>query len=195
MTKSKKSTVKTVTIMIVLAGIIFCAFMYFMNQEDVGESVSGTDQTEVQKLLAKDFSKEYPPTAREVMKRYARILKCIYSGEVTTEEVAQLGELILGLYSEELLAVNPYDSYIKELQNEVEEYSQANRVVISYMVDSGNNTVTWTKDGVDYSRILATFTTQEDTIFNKSSEEFVLKLDEEGRWKIVGWRIVDKEDL
>ena len=194
MTKSKKSTVKTVTIMIVLAGIIFCAFMYFMNREDA-ESVSGTEQTEVEKLLAKDFSKEYPPTAREVMKRYARILKCIYSGEVSTDEVAQLGELILGLYSEELLAANPYESYMKELQNEVEEYSEANRVVISYMVDSGDNTITWTKDGIDYSRILATFTTQEDTIFNKSSEEFVLKLDEEGRWKIVGWRIVDKEDL
>ena len=194
MTKSKKSTVKTVTIMIVLAGIIFCAFMYFINREDT-DSIAETEQSEVEKLLAKDFSKEYPPTAREVVKRFARILKCIYSGEVTTDEVTQLGELILGLYSEELLAVNPYDSYIEQLLNEVEEYSDANRVVISYMVDSGDNTVTWKKDGVDYSRILATFTTQEETIFNKSSEEFVLKLDEDGHWKIVGWRIVDKEDL
>lgn len=195
MTKSKKSTVKTITIMIILAGVIFCAFMYFTNRKEDAKSEQAVQQSEVEKLLAKDFGKEYPPTAREVVKRFARIVKCIYSEDLTTDEVTQLGELVLGLYSQELSDANPYDDYIEQLHSEVKEYEKLGKTVISYVVDSGNNTVTWTEDGVDYSRVLATFTTQEGTIFNKSAEEFVLKSDEEGQWKIVGWRLVDKEDL
>lgn len=193
MKRSKKSTVNTIIVMIVLAGLIFCAFMYITNKEDKEKVEVAVEQTEVEKLLAKD--NVYPPTPREVLKRYCRILKCIYSGETTDEEVASLGEQVLNLYSDELLEKNPHDDYMNQLTGEVISYREGKKTVDSYAIDSGDNVITWKENEKEYARILAVFTLKEDSSYVKTCEEFLLEKNESGQWKIVGWRLADKEDL
>ncbi|MDD5937268.1 MAG: hypothetical protein PUC65_17155 [Clostridiales bacterium] len=195
MTHSKKSTFKTIVTMSIIVCLIFGAFVYFSNRKDADHSEIAVEQTEVEKLLSKDTTDKYPPTAREVIKRYSRILKCIHGEKLSETEIKSLGEVILNLYSEELLANNPHDEYMESLLEEVKEYHDLKKEVVSYAIDSGNNVVTWTMDGVEYSRILATYTIKEGSSYNKTCEEFVLKKNQDDQWKILGWRLADKEDM
>ena len=84
---------------------------------------------------------------------------------------------------------------MESLLEEVKEYHDLKKEVVSYAIDSGNNVVTWTMDGVEYSRILATYTIKEGSSYNKTCEEFVLKKNQDDQWKILGWRLADKEDM
>lgn len=195
MTHSKKSSIKTILTMIIIVCIIFGAFVYFSNRKDEDHSEIAVEQTEAEKLLDKDTVEDYPPTAREVVKRYSRILKCIHGDELSTQQTKALGEEVLALYDGELLEQNPKDQYLDNLLNEIEEYKAVNRTVVSYAIDSGDNAVNWTKDGVDYSRILATYTLKEGSSYNKTCEEFILKKNTNDQWKILGWRLADKEDM
>jgi hypothetical protein len=195
MKQSQKSTVKTVITMIIIGCLIFGVFMYFANQEDKEKVEADVVQTEVEKLLDEDLNQEYPPTAREVVKHYGRIVKCIHSEELSEEEITKLGDSILVLYSEELIKENSREEYIEQLLSEVGDYQKNDKTITSYAVDSAENIITWTEDGVDYARIIATFTMKEDTTFNKTFEEFLLKMDSQDQWKIIGWRLADQEDM
>jgi hypothetical protein len=181
--------------MIILGGLIFGGFMHLSNRENEQRAENSTEQTEVEKLLDHDMEQDYPLTAREVVKYYARIVKCIHSEEVSDDVVTKLGDTILLLYSAELIVANPREEYSKRLLAEVKQYQLDGKKVTSYAIDSADNTVTWTKDGVEFARILVTFTTQEDTVFNRTYEEFLLKKDSQNRWKILGWRLASKEDM
>ncbi len=195
MTRSKKSSVKTVFVMCVLVCVIFGAFVYFANREN-DDSEIVAEQTEVEKLLSKDTTSEYPPTAREVIKLYSRVVKCIHGEEKLDEEqITSLGKLMLSLYSKELLEDNPQDEYFNKLLSEAKEYKNADREVISYAIDSGDNVIEWSDNGDNFSRILATFTLREGTAYNKTCEEFILIQNEKGQWKILGWKLADKEDM
>lgn len=196
MKRSKKSSVKTVFTMCLVVCVIFGAFVYFTNREEEDRAEIAVEQTEAEKLLSKDMTSEYPPTAREVIKLYSRIVKCIHGEEELEEEqIKSLGKLMLTLYSEELLNKNPQDEYMNQLLAEVNEYKSSDREVISYAIDSGENVIEWSSDGEDFSRILAIFTIREGNTFNKTCEEFILKKDGEDQWKIIGWQLADKEDM
>lgn len=195
MKSRKKSSMKTVFAMIVLVCLIFSAFMYFSSRKDKEKAEVVVEQSEADKILDQDINNVYPPTAREVLKRYGRIVKCIHSGEVSEEEVSALGDTIRLLYSEELIQENPRDEYVKKLQDEVGDYKKLNKTVTSYAIDTAENTVTWSEDGIEYARLLASFTTKEGATFLKTYEEFILKKDMQNQWKIIGWRIADQEDM
>ncbi len=179
--------------MIILGGLIFGGFMYLANREDEGKTEIEVELTEAEKLLDYDLVQEYPPTAREVVKYYARIVKCIHSEEMTDDVITKLGDNLLQLYSNELIELNTRDEYIQRLLTEVMEYQVLGKTVTSYAIDSADNIVTWTKDGVEFAKVYATFTTKEDTGFNRTYEEFILKK-EANQWKILGWRLADQKD-
>jgi hypothetical protein len=77
----------------------------------------------------------------------------------------------------------------------VEQYQLSGKIVTSYAIDAADNMITWKEDGVEYARILMTFTTQEDTTFNRTYEEFLLKKDDQEHWKILGWRLAEQDDM
>lgn len=193
MTGSKKGTVKTITIMIILGCIIFGGFYYVANREH--EEPEQKEPTEIEKMLDWDLEKEYPPTAREVIKCYARIVKAVHSGEVTKLQVEQLGKMIRLLYSDQLLKENPQEIYMETLNQEVQDYAKAGRTVVSYLIDDADNAVKWTEKGKEYTRFLALFTLKDNKEYSQSCEEFILEKNSSEQWKIVGWRLADKEDM
>lgn len=194
MTKSKKSHITTIIIMILVVGFIFYAFMNLANKEKPTQELL-VEQSEVEKILDISKTEGYPPTPREVIKFYGRIVKSIYSGELSEEEIRQLGDVVLSLYSVELLAVNPYDEYMQHLLDDVDLYEQKKKTVINYVVDTGENTLIWKNESSEFARVYATFTTKENSMTNKTYEEFILVKDESNRWKIVGWSLVDKDEI
>ena len=62
------------------------------------------------------------------------------------------------------------------------------------MQQSGN-IVTWTDEEKEYARVIASYTQQEDRKYFKVYEEFILRKDENGKWKILGWYLTDADAM
>lgn len=191
---SKKNSVVTVITMIMIGCVIVGTFAYLYNREDKEKAEPEIVQTEAQKLLEKDLESTYPATPREVVKLYSRFSMCIHNDELTDEEFKKLGEKVRILYDKELLEANPSEEYLMNLATEVAEYRKSEREIKSYSIDSGDNIITWKEDGEEFARLLATYSMREGKEYNVVCHEFLLRKDEAGLYKILGWRLADKSD-
>ena len=192
--KKKKNTAVTVIVMIILAAGIIAGYFFVLQKKD-SENYENGAQDEIEKLLLRDLDTSYPATAREVVKLYSRMMKCYYNGGMPEEKVEAMAAQMRRLFDEELLEANPADVYMPELKEEIADYAANNRTITSYQVESAGNVVTWTSEEREYARLFANYTYKEDTQYYKVYEEFVLRRDSAQKWKILGWRLAEKEDM
>lgn len=193
MSKSKKRIIATVVGMCILAAVVISAFYILTKRQDKSsESVAGS---ETEKIIAKDLENNYPGTPREVLKIYSRITKCIYNETVSQEQLKQLAGQIRVLFDEELLSANPENEYMEDLQSEVNEYKEQKKSIVSYVVQKSSSVNKSTVEGKEYATILATYMVKEKNSYVKSYEEFILRQDDKGRWKILGFRLLKPEEV
>ena len=193
--KKKKNIAVTWIVMFVLVAAIVGVFFFLSKRKNSENYESESAQTEAAKLLEKDLELSYPATPREVIKFYCRIVKCLYSQEVKEEQSGQLEDKLRLLYDKEFLEETPFDEYKMLLQAEITEFKEGQRSITSYQVASAKNVDTWTDDEQEYARLVASFTYKEKTQFFKVYEEFALRRDDSGKWKILGWRLAEEEDM
>lgn len=138
--------------------------------------------------MAKDISL-VTKTPKSAVKFYSEIIECLYNESPSDEEINQLGTKARAVLDEELNNNNPTENYLIELNKDVLEYSKSNRIIISYTVDATDDVKYYTQDNKEYAVVNATYTLRETDTFTKANEEYILRKDEEGYWKILGWRI------
>ena len=91
----------------------------------------------------------------------------------------------LELLDEELRDNNPKEEYLANLQLDIENYKK-NKKSISQTDVCDTNDVLYKKiDGDDIAYVTASYFMKEDGSFNKTYQQFVLRKDEEGKWKIL----------
>ncbi len=190
----KKSTVITVIVMLLVAAAIVAGY-FIISARKNKENYEGGERTELDILLEKDLDKSYPLTSREVIKFYSRILKCYYNEELTEEQLGGLLDQMRGLFDEEFLAQNPRDTHLSELEEEIRDFAARKCTITSYQVQESGNIVTWTDEEKEYARVIASYTQQEDRQYLKVYEEFILRKDENGKWKILGWYLTDADAM
>lgn len=185
------------TIMLIIIVGMFIVVGYIMVKRSVDKKTQTADimKNEIEKLLEKDLESSYPATPREVVKLYSRYLKCIYNNSLTDEEISRMAEKIRVMYDDELLENNPFDVYVYDLKIDIADYVTNDRTVTSYSVDTANNVVTWSEGEKEYARLIAAYTTREDGKYNKTFEEYLLRRDAENKWKIVGFRLTETDEL
>lgn len=196
MNRSGKKVLHTAIAMFLMAVIVVGAFFLLNHRDSDSDSdQSQTVLTEVEKLLAKDLDHSYPGTPREVLKLYSRILKCFYSGTMSDSQIEQMAGQIRKLFDEELLASNPEREYLEDLKTEIEEYQSLKKTIMSYVIEKSSSVEKSTVEGKEYATILATYLVKEGTSYEKTYEEFMLREDEKGHWKILGWRLVQPTEV
>ncbi len=166
-----------------------CAGFFFFSQ---GNQEPEKDLTEIEKVIVKDLEKDYPKTPREVVKFYNRIAKCYYGSEQPTEK--QLNDLVdqmLCILDDDLLLRNPRDSYYSSVVQDISQYKREKKQLVSTDVCDTNEVkyITDDKGGkkdklayVDASYFLNT-----DGKFAYTYQQFVLREDEDGNWKIIAF--------
>ncbi len=175
---------------------LICAGYFFFSQNN---AVSEEDLTEVEKVLVKELKKDYPKTPREVVKFYNRIIKCYYSEDLSNKELEDMVDQMLYLLDEDLLLVNPRDEYYKSVVSDIEEYEKKNKTVVSTDVCDSNDVsyVDDVKDGSDevdkLAYVNASYFINTDGKFTNTYQQFVLRQDEDGRWKILTFYEVEGE--
>lgn len=181
--------------MVVFSIIVIALYFYVRTRTSPIFSDSSAPQTELEKLLEKDILNNYPSSPREVIKLYSRLTKVLYNENLKEEQINQLAKQINNLYDAELIANNAKDDYTLNLQVEISGYKKANRVIIQYEVEASDAVQYWEKEEKSYASLVTSYTIKEDDNMSKTFEEFILREDKEGKWKILGWELSDKTEI
>ena len=187
----KKKNLAKLAGSLILLGIAVLVVFYWLNNrpDDSIFSKDGEKNTEAQAILAKDLDRNYPATVREVVRLYSRITKCWYSETISEEELADLARMQRSLFDEELLEENPLSEFTERLKKEVTAAKEEKRIMSSYKVQKESSVKKWKAEEGSFASIIAYFVTRINKKgYEYTYEEFLLREDENGRWKIVGWQ-------
>lgn len=188
---------KYVIIAIACISVICASFFFFMqgNQEDE------KNLTEIEKLIVRDLEKNYPKSPREVVKLYNRIVKCYYGSQTPTEkELRDLTDQMLCIMDDDLLLVNPRDEYFASVVGDINQYKRDKKQLVSTDVCSTNDVkyITDDKNGEEekdnLAYVSASYFVNTDGKFSYTYQEFVLREDADGRWKILTYYPIQGED-
>ncbi len=188
----KKSTVRVAIVFVVLIVIVVGFYAYLSGKSRNTADDAKMTQTEL--VLSRDMQNDYPPTVKEVMKYYMDIQKCLYNEECTDEDVERLGLRARELYDGELLENNEETMNLMQLKSEVASFHSEEKKIISVSVASSVNVDTFTEDGYEFARIQCSYTVLENGQSNPTSAVYLLRRDENRRWKIYGWDLAQNVD-
>lgn len=180
----KKRNVIRVIVALVIIGLIVGLYYYFSvhKRASVEDAV---ELTEVQNVITKDLDANYPATPREVVKYYNRIIECFYNETYTDDELYDLGDQARKLFDDELLENNPREDYFDALKAEIEDYRERSKTIRSSSVCDSNDVEFQTVDGRECAYVQASYFTNEDGAYARTYQMYVLRKDEEGKWKIL----------
>ena len=139
----------------------------------------------MQKLIKKNSDENYPPTPREVVKLYNRIITAYYKEEYTIDELSKLADQTLKLFDDELLAVNDKESYFMALKADIDDYARSDRYIAQSSVCDSRDVLTKTIDGDEIAYVTSSYFVREGTNYAKTYHMYVLRQDDEGKWKIL----------
>lgn len=184
---------KTVIIVVILAAIILVYYYYLGHRAKRQEVEEAVAATVVQSVLMRDLEHNYPPTPKEVVKYYAEITECFYNETYTDEELTLLADKIQQLYDEELAANKTQEQYMEDLKTEIAEMKGKQLTIASYEVSASTDVEEFTQSGYSCARLYCTFYLRQPGNGGRvaSQERFVLRKDEDGHWKILGWELVE----
>ena len=172
-----------ITIAIALIGVfVFLTFRPVKSVTDTSEI------SEIEKLIVKNIENDYPATPREVVKLYNRYLQAIYDADTTDDQIRQLLEKQRGLYDTELLGVNPFETNYAGILEEVADYRKNERIIVNSTVSGADEVIYKRLEGKNYALIDASyFMRTSGGNFSKTYETYMLRKDEDGKWRILGF--------
>lgn len=191
-----KKAFKFLVIGVVLALLVLWYFWYLSNRTpDGGETkVDKAEMTETDQILAKDFSKTYPETPRGVVKWYNRIITEYYAEDHTDDQVKGLSDQARALFDDELLAANPAESFYTNVKADISSWKDRDAKLVTTKVCSSNDVRYAETDGEDLAYVTSYYCVLQGTDLVKSYQEFCLRKDGDGRWKILTWRLTDGDE-
>lgn len=189
---TKMATVGMPIFLVVLSFVLIGGYWYIDRN---AENTKAENLTETELLLSKDLDNFYPSTPRSVVLFFGRIMQCIYTQDITEEELRALVELQQKLFDEELLAINPIDTFYQSALIEWQTFKENEMAFVGYQADRASNVKTWYKDGIEYASLVMYYSLREDGRVGANYNEFVLRKDEQNKWKILGWRETAAQEL
>ncbi|MCM1100095.1 MAG: hypothetical protein NC079_04470 [Clostridium sp.] len=181
----KKATARTTVIILLLVVLVVGYYAYLSNRSR--ESREENAFSQVQATLSRDLSKDYPPTPKEVVKYYNEILRGFYYEDSSEDEVEALGIKARELYDEELLEANEIGTYLVRLQGDVQTYRDKERRITGFNLASSNNVEFFDRDGFSFAKIMCGYNIMQDGQTYTTNLMYLLRKDENKRWKIYGW--------
>lgn len=186
-----KMGVKVFIIGFILMGMIIGFYYYLSNMREKANN-ENIETTAVQEALLYNFERNYPPSPKEVVKLYGEMSQCFYNEEYTEEEFVQLAKQIQNLYDDELIANKTEKQYIEDLRWDVNNMKKLEVKVSSYAVGSSTDVEYFTRNGFRCAKLYCSFTLRRGTQIVRSEEVFLLRRDDDGHWKIYGFKLADR---
>lgn len=186
----KKTRIVILAIVIVAA---ICTAFYIVNNNSKKESAKEAGLTEIQKITTRNMEKDYPPTPREVIKFYNRIVKCYYGRQYSDDELEQLADQALSMFDDDLLKKNEKESYIESVKSDAAQYEEDNKSISQTDVCDSNDVKYMTDNGDDIAYVTASYFIKTGSSYTKTYQEYVLRKDGDGDWKILTFYKIEGE--
>lgn len=191
MSKAKQKMGVTILSMILFSAIIIYVFYYISNNTESNKESVQIPNTEVERLIAIDLELNYPATPREVLKLYSRFSKCFYDLEYSKDQFELLVEQYRKLMDQELLVNNPNEDYKPMLELEIEQYKKRKLKITNYTISEKTAVKYSAKDGKKYAQLQVPYLLKDKSSHLKVTEDFILRADGDGKWKVLGWKVVN----
>ena len=187
-----KNTIRIVILSIALGFLVLGYYFYLSKSGSTTEnSVATEKQTEMQKVLEKDFINSYPETPRSVIKWYNRIQMLYYDENTTDDQLKALCDQAMLMMDADLLQMNPKDMYVASVRDDVADYKNHNRKIVSIDVADTANVEYVKKDGKDYAFVQVYYFVKEGSNFQNTYQKYALRKDDSGKWKILAIELTD----
>ncbi|MCM1264546.1 MAG: hypothetical protein NC313_17675 [Butyrivibrio sp.] len=182
----KSSGVKIIIIGVIIAAIVVGYFYYLANKtkETKEEDV---ESTLVQTTLLRDLDKNYPPSPKEVVRYFNELARCLYNEKYTEDEFDALALKAMGIYDEELNANKPVDQYLEDLKSDIEGFKALDQSISTYQLPASTEVEFYEENESSCARLYCNYNIRKGTKKFSSDVVFILRQDENKRWKILGW--------
>lgn len=182
-----KRIVKTAIVGVVVLAMIVGYYFYLSgkNSKTAADEIIDTSQT--QDVLARDLDKSYPATPKEVMRYYNEIQECYYNEENDKDTIKSLMLKSRELFDEDLLEKNDPEEELENLMKEVEEFQKEDREIFDWSTDSADDVEYNTMEGREWASIRSYYTLRTKGAYSKTTQIFLMRKSEDGKWKIYGW--------
>lgn len=195
--KKKGSGLRTTIAILLMAIVIVGAFAYLSNRTDKVRAEAPAIMTPVQEVLSRNLKTDYPATPKELLKYYSEITRCFYSEDYSDEELENLADRSRELFDDELAQNQTREQYLASLKLDIDSYHNNSKSISSYSVSSSTDVDYYNYEGYEWAQLYCIYSVRISTAIEPVQEHFLLRKDEDGHWKIFGWKIEDpnKEEL
>ncbi len=188
-TKKGKFTTQTTIVVMVLIVAVVGYYCYLVNRSN--RQVEERTLTTVENILLRDLENNYPPTPKEVIRYYNDIIKCFYNEECSQEQLEELALKARGLYDQELLDHNAWDTYIFNLEAEIQDFKNNNRKISNISLAASTDVDEFTKNGYKFAKIRCGYNILQGRDASSTIQVYLLRKDGDGHWKIYGWDLAE----
>ena len=184
-----------ILIVVLFVSAILGLFIYVNNKPQSGSLEDDVVISNVDNVVLRNLDINYPPTPKEVLKYYSEITMCFYEENLSEEDLVRLAQTARKLYDAELCADITEEEYLASLREDILEFNSLGIVVSGYTVSSSTDVEEFVVDGRECARLYATYRLRQGTEYIYSNEVFIMRKDENGHWKILGWELLEEEEV
>jgi hypothetical protein len=179
---------------ICMVSLVVGYYAYLSRRNESASAKDDVELSEVQAIISKNFDSDYPVTPRAVVKWYNRIITAYYAEEFDQGQLEKMADQARKLMDDELLQYNPRDTYIASLGMEIDDYHNRKRIIVSSEVSDSKEVRYKTVNGHECAFVSTYYFIREGSSYTRTYEDFCLRKDSNGDWKILTWRLTSKED-
>lgn len=185
---------KGALILIILVVLVVSYYYHLSNSTSSDKKNDEIKISAASDILMKNYSVNYPPTPKEVVKEYLQISKVLHNDELSDEEITAVGLKIQELYDDEFIANKSQEDYLKDLKSEIAAFRNNNYVITNYYTSASTEVVYGVVDGFEFAKLYASYSIRVGGKSQILQEIFLLRKDNNGRWKIYGWQPVEEDE-
>ncbi|MCR5557194.1 MAG: hypothetical protein K6F75_06510 [Butyrivibrio sp.] len=179
------AVVKSIILVVLGAVVILGAYMILTRGKKPAKEEDYV-LTTVDEITTTDLNRNYPADARMVVDFYGKIMRTLYRETYTDDQQDKMIEILAGIMDDELL--HNQSNFKKSIQNEVKERKEGDYSIATYVVQAKEPEVVKV-DGRRMCNVECLFSLRKGTSHIVVTYQFVMRMDDEGRWKILGWTV------
>ena len=193
----KGKNAKWLTMLVAISVVVVLTYVGFEKRqsEKVLQSEENQENSKIDNIILKDLENEYPASVREVVKYYYKVLRAMFNGEATDKQVVQLIDKERTLFDKELLKKNEYSEFVKGRNEELKQYKKSGVKLLKFVIQDNDEVKYWQNNKAEMASIKAHIYMTGKKAYKDIYQEYVLRKDSKGRWKILSWSNTSDKDI
>lgn len=185
---SNSAIVKSI-VLVVLGGIVILGLYLMFTRGKPAAKDEEYKLTAVDEITTTELDKNYPADPRMVVELYSKTMRILYRETYTDEQRKKMLNVLAGIMDDELLANQ--SNFERSMISEIDQKKKEDYSIPSYAVD--NKEPEGVKvDGRKMCTVECLFSIRKGTKGTTARYQFILRQDDAGKWKILGWTVADE---